>query len=153
MPEHSHAEHRPPVGQDPTKLGPPPPNTMSMGHLYPVGDILGVIDDRAEAERAIQALKEAGVPEGDVDLVDGAWFAQAMRANKERWNPIQRVVALLGAEEGEVVRDYIEEADQGHTIVVVHAEQREAWERIARVLRAHGAHHLRHYGRSEMAEL
>jgi hypothetical protein len=65
----------------------------------------------------------------------------------------ETVVALLGAEEGEVVHDYIEEADQGHTCVVVHAEQRETWERIARMLRAHGAHHLRHYGRLEMIEL
>jgi hypothetical protein len=69
-----------------------------------LGDILAVIDDRAAAERAVQALKEGGVPESDVDLVDGAWFAQVMRANKESWNPLQRVVAVLGSEEGEVVR-------------------------------------------------
>jgi hypothetical protein len=125
----------------------------SMGHLYPVGDILGVIDDRAEAELAVQALKEAGVPNGDVDLVDGAWFTQVMRANKASWNPIQRVVALLGAEEGEIVRDYIDQAEQGRTLLVVHADQTEAWERIAPVLQAHGAHHLRHYGRREIVEL
>ncbi len=76
-----------------------------------------------------------------------------MRANKESWNPLQRVVALLGADEGEVVRDYIQEVDQGHTIVVVHGERAEAWEHVARVLKAHGAHHLRHHGRSEMTLL
>ena len=151
MPESSHARHRPPVGQDPAQVAETMPK--SWGHLYPVGDILAVIDDRAEAERVVQALKEAGVPEGDVDLVDGAWFAQVMRANRESWNPIQRVVALLAAEEGEVVRDYIHEADQGRTLLVVHADQAEAWERIAHVLRAHGAHHVRHYGRREMTEL
>jgi hypothetical protein len=151
MTEHSHAEHRPPVGRDPEQTSEHMPR--SMGHLYPVGDILAVIDDRADAERAVQALKDAGVPDGDVDLVDGAWFAKVMRANKESWNPIQRVVAVLGAEEGEVVRDYLQQADAGHTIVVVHAEQREAWERIAQVLKTHGAHHVRHYGRLEMTEL
>ena len=151
MTESAHSRHRPPVGRDPVQVTKTMPK--SMGHLYPVGDILAVIDDRAEAERAVQALKEVGVPEGDLDLVDGAWFAQVMRANKDSWNPIQRVVALLGAEEGEVVRDYIQQADQGRTLLVVHADQTEAWERIAHVLRAHGAHHLRHYGRVEIAEL
>jgi hypothetical protein len=61
MSEDPHAAHRPPVDQDPSTLGPPPPGTFSMGHLYPVGDLLAVIDDRAEAERAVRALKEAGV--------------------------------------------------------------------------------------------
>jgi hypothetical protein len=151
MTEHSHAEHRPPVGEDPAQVAASMPKAL--GHLYPVGDILAVIDDQAEAERAALALKEAGVPESDVDLVDGAWFAQVMRANKESWNPIQRVVAVLAAEEGEVVRDYIQQADQGHTLLVVHAEQPEPWERIATVLRAHGAHHVRHYGRLRMTQL
>src|SRR4051794_8430067 len=101
MTESAHAEHRPPVGGDPAETAKQMPKSFE--HLYPVGDILAVIDDRAEAERAVRALKEAGVPEGDVDLVDGAWFTQVMRANKESWNPIQRVVAVLAAEEGEVV--------------------------------------------------
>jgi hypothetical protein len=121
-----------------------------MGHLYPVGDILAVIDDRATAERLVKALKDCGLLESDVDLVDGAWFAQVMRANKERWNPLQRGLALLAADEGEVIRNYLEDADQGHTIVVVHAERPELWEPLARVLREYGAHSLRHYGRLVM---
>ena len=121
-----------------------------MGHLYPVGDILAVVDDRATAERLVEALKDCGLPEGDVDLVDGAWFAQVMRANKESWNPLQRGLALLAADEGEVVRKYLEEADQGHTIVVAHAERPELWESLARVLREHGAQNLRHCGRLVM---
>jgi hypothetical protein len=153
MSEDPHAAHRPPVDQDPSTLGPPPPGTFSMGHLYPVGDILAVIDDPAEAERAVRALKEAGVPESHVDLVDGAWFAEVMRENKDRWNPIQRVVALLAAEEGQTVRAYLQEADQGHSIVVVHAEQAEVRDRAARVLAAHGAHGMRHYGRSMITDL
>jgi hypothetical protein len=149
--EHSHAEHRPPVGQDPAQVARTMPR--SMGHLYPVGDILAVVDDRAQAEQAVQALKAAGVPEGDVDLVDGAWFAQVMRSNKASWNPLQRVVALLAAEEGEVVHDYVEEAEQGGTILVIHARRQELWEQIARVLKTHGAHNLRHYGRLNITDL
>jgi hypothetical protein len=124
-----------------------------MGHLYPVGDIAGVIDDRADVDRPVQALKAAGVPESDIDLVDGAWFAQLMRANKESWNPIQRALALLAADEGEVVRTYLQHADEGHNILVVHADQPETWASIANLLRAHGAHDLRHYGSLVMTRL
>jgi hypothetical protein len=124
-----------------------------MEGLYPVGDILAVIDDRPEAERAVQALTAAGVPQGDVDLVDGAWFAEAIRANRASWNPLQRVVAMLAAEEGEVVNDYLDQANQGRTILVVHADQQERWGPIVHVLRTHSAHHVMHYGRLRMTEL
>jgi hypothetical protein len=144
MTQSSHDEHRPPVGQDPVHAADDMPKLM--GHLYPVGDIVGVIDDQAGVDQLVQALKAAGVPESDIDLVDGAWFAQVMRANKESWNPIQRALALLAADEGEVVRAYIQHAEQGHNIVVVHADQPETWASIANQLRAHGAHDLRHYG-------
>ena len=103
MTQSPHTEHRPPVGQDPVQAARDMPKAM--GHLYPVGDILAVVDDRATAERLVQALKACGLPEGDVDLIDGAWFAQVLRANKESWNPLQHGLALLAADEGEVVRD------------------------------------------------
>ena len=151
MTQSSHDEHRPPVGQDPVQTAEEIPKLM--GHLYPVGDILAVIDERADVDRLVQALAAAGVPDGDIDLVDGAWFVQVMRANKESWNPIQHAVARLAADEGEVVRTYIRHAEEGHSIVVVHAEQPELWATVADLLRAHGAHDLRHYGSLVMTTL
>src|SRR5919109_4404506 len=97
--EHAHAAHRPPVHLEPAQAAEQAP--VSLGQLYPQGDILAVIRDRAEAEQAVQALKDASVPEGEVDLVDGAWFAQAVRQIREHRNPVQRVIALLAADEGE----------------------------------------------------
>ena len=95
MTEHSHAEHRPPVDKDPSELGPPPPGTTAMGQFYPLHDILAVIDDRATAERAVQALKDAGVADDDVDLVDGPWFAEAVRGLGRRRGVLARLAALL----------------------------------------------------------
>jgi hypothetical protein len=124
-----------------------------MGHLYPVGDIVAVVDAPADAERLVHALSGVGLPESDVNVVDGTWFVEVMRAQKESWNPIQHALALLASDEGQVVRGYIEQAEQGHAIVVVHAEKPEQWEPVARVLREFGAHHLRHYGRLAMTTL
>jgi hypothetical protein len=151
--ERSHADHRPPADQDPSKLGPPPPGTMSFGNLYPLNDLLAVIHDRATAERAVQALKEAGVPDGDVDLLDGAWFAKALRGIGEHRGVVARLAALLPTDESLLVRRYVAEAEQGHSIVVLHAERPEDVERARRVLADHGAHEIRHYGRHVITDL
>ena len=73
MSERSHAEHRPSVDQDPAQAGQSAP--VKFGQFYPLHDILAVIHDRAMAERAVQALKDAGVADDEVDLLDGPWFA------------------------------------------------------------------------------
>src|SRR5215212_6193711 len=116
-----------------------------MAQLYPLGDILGVIDDRTDADRAMKALHNAAVPEGNVDLVDGTWFNNTMREIKEQRNPIERLQALIAAEEGEATRQLVQEA-AGHTIIVVHAEDIQACQNVVRVLAEHGTHSLRHYG-------
>ena len=82
MTEHLHAEHRPPVDQDPSIVGRAAP--VELGQFYPLDDILAVVEDRSRGEQAVQALIDAGVPEGDVDLLDGAWFSEALRAAGDR---------------------------------------------------------------------
>ena len=60
MTEHSHADHRPPVDQDASELGSPPPGTTAIGQFYPLDDILAVIHHRATAERAVQRRTASG---------------------------------------------------------------------------------------------
>jgi hypothetical protein len=153
MTEHSHAEHRPPVDKDASTLGPPPPGTTLAGAFYPMNDVLGVIHDRATAERAVQALREAGVPAGDVDLLDGPWFAEAMGSIERHGGVGARLAALLQTDERRLVERYVAEAEQGHCIVAVHAPQPQGVERARRVLAAHGAREMRHYGRSVITDL
>jgi hypothetical protein len=148
--DHTHAEHRPFVGQDPAHEHDAP---TSMGQLYPQGDIMAVIDDRAEAERAVLSLKEAGVPEGDIDLVDGPRFLQSIQEIKDHRNPLESVLAMLAAEEGEVTKQLAEQAAQGHTIVVVHAQQTHVSDDVVQMLTRHGAHTMHHYGQLVMTDL
>jgi len=151
MTEHSHAEHRPPVDEDPSQVGQAAPTKL--GQFYPLDDILAVIDDRATAERAVQALKDAGVSDGNVDLLDGAWFAEAMRSARRQFGVAQRLAHLLPTDESLLVRRYVAEADRGHAIVIVHAERPDEVESARSVLAAHGARELRHYGRHVIRDL
>jgi hypothetical protein len=151
MTEDAHAEHRPPIDENPSQVGQAVPTKL--GQFYPLDDIFAVIDDRATAERAVQALKDAGVSDGDVDLLDGAWFAEAMRSARRQFGVAQRLAHLLPTDESLLVRRYVAEADQGHLIAIVHAERPDDVERARSVLAAHGAREMRHYERHVIRDL
>jgi hypothetical protein len=149
MTDESHAGHRPPVGQDPAEARPP----TSFGRLYPENDILAVVEDQATGDQALRALQQAGIPARDMDIMDAAWFLEVGRAFRERRSILQRLAALLAAEEGTYTAEYEEEARQGHPLLVVHAADRATAERIGHVLRGHGARRLRYYARNTVTDL
>lgn len=149
--EHSHAEHRWPVDEDPSQAWHAAPTMLD--RFYPMDDIVAVIDNRATGERAVQALKDAGVSDGDVDLVDGAWFAQAARSAVGQRGMVQRLTHLLPTDETILARTYVEEAEREHDIIVVHAPSHDDVERARAVLAAHGAREMHHYGRHTIRDL
>jgi hypothetical protein len=143
----SHADHRPPVGQD-LATAPPPPTEV--GFLYPENDVLAVVDDRATGERALAALQQAGIPAGDMDLLPGGWFVERMRALRRR----HRLLQLLAfSDERDLIRGYVDEAANGHSLVTVHAAEPSVLERVRQVLVAHGARHLLHWERFTVTDL
>jgi hypothetical protein len=151
MTERSHAEHRPSVDDDPSTVGQAAPTQLGM--FYPLDDILAVVEDRSIGERAVQALKDAGVAETDVDLLDGAWFAAAMHAAGQEHGIARRLAQLLPTDESLLVKRYVAEAERGHAIVIVHAPRPEDVARASRVLTAHGAREMRHYDRRVIRDL
>jgi hypothetical protein len=151
MTEHSHADHRWPLDEDPSEAWRAAPTKLD--RFYPLDDIVAVIDDRSAAERAVQALKDAGVSESDVDLVDGAWFAQAARSAVEQRGMFRRLAHLLPTDESQMAGQYVEEAEQHHDIIVVHAPHPDDIERARGVLVAHGAREMHHYGRRVIRDL
>jgi len=149
MTDHSHAHHRPPVGQDPAQVSPP----TSFGQLYPTDDVLAVMDDRAAAERAAGALREAGIPEDDYDVLDGAWVTEVMRTMEQGRGLLGRIAAAVAADDASYLQEFAKEAQQGRAILVVHAAEPDVRERVREVLAAHGARRMRHYGRWVITDL
>jgi hypothetical protein len=140
MTEQSHASHRQPP--DPAQRGAVP---HKMGEFYPIDDIVAVVEDQATGERAVRDLVQAGVPEGDIDLIEGAWFIEHGRELKEGEGLAERLGRLVASEEHAYLREYEEEARQGHVLMAVHAADAETTEQVRRVLVAHGARRMRHY--------
>jgi hypothetical protein len=153
MTEHSHAEHRAPIDQDPSTLGAPPPHTTLLGSFYPMNDILAVVDDRTKGEQTLKALKAAGVPDSEVDLLDGAWFADAVRGVQSRGGIAGRLARFLSMDEQLLAQRYVSEAQQGRYIIVVHAEQPDQIAHVSAVLAKYGAHEARHYGATVITDL
>jgi hypothetical protein len=118
-----------------------------------MNDILAVVHERSDGERAVKALKDAGVPESDVDLLDGAWFAEAVRRLDRRGGIASRLARLLPMDERLLVRRYVEQAEKGHFVLVVHAEDQAQIQRASGVLAHHGALEIRHYGPSCITDL
>jgi hypothetical protein len=151
MTEHAHAEHRLPVDEDPSQAWRAAPTMLD--RFYPMDDIVAVIDDRATAEGALQALKDAGVSAADMDLVDGAWFAEAARSAVEHRGTMRRLAHAIPTDESLLTKRYLEEAEQQHVIIVVHAASDDDVTRAGAILAAHGAREMHHYARRMIRDL
>ncbi len=120
----------------------------SLGNPYPLDDVVAVIDDRESAERAVRSLRDAGLPEDDVDLVDGPFAIEAFRSFRQHRGRLQRLEAWLSSvfsDDATYAPIYQREAERGHYLVIAHAPRPEVVERVRQVLSAHGAHSMRHF--------
>jgi len=144
------ADNHPWVGQHPSHGA---PSSTSSDQLYPTGDIFAVVDDRATANRALRALRDAGVPDDELDLWDGEWFEMAVRNIEQRHGLWERLSPRLATKKGETVLHYVGKADKGHLIIVVYTAAPQVAERVRRVLAAQGAHHISHFRRLTAAQL
>jgi hypothetical protein len=117
---------------------------------------VGVIDDEAEARRAVADLEAAGIGPEDVRLFTGAEVARIDMQVRAQRHLIQRVTAAVTAstEEGMANRTYLDEARRGHNIVVARVgDGKNADPRIVPILRAHHAHTISVYGDRAIEEI
>ncbi len=139
------AKHSPRRARDSGQANPPP---SSVGNIYPLDDVVAVIDDPESAERAVRSLRDAGLAEDDVDLLDGPSAVEAARSFRQHGGRLRRVQAWLSeafSDDGEYARIYEREAERGHYLVIAHAAGPEVVESVRQVLHAHGGHSMRHF--------
>jgi Family of unknown function (DUF6069) len=148
----SHAAHRPPVHSDSPPSGPP----LAFGVLYPCDDLVAVIDDPEQAHRAEAALHASGIPVDDSDVLEPTWVLAARRdlEHHRGWlSGLAAGLSTLASDDARYIQSDWREAERGHALVVVHAPTAAVAEQVRQVLRAHGGHGMRHYGRLAVTEL
>jgi hypothetical protein len=132
---------------------------LSLGAWYPKQTLVGVIDDPEQACRATIALMGAGFAEDDIRLLLGPEVVEISEDVDQHRSALGRMVyslSSLWSTEAPAAEHYIHEAREGHNLVMVHAPEpdgRPEGEAALAVLREHGAHHLRYYGRGHMLDL
>ena len=129
------------------------PLANHFGSYYPTGYVVAVLDGKEQAERAAQALRDAGHAAGDVRVFTGEEVLGLDRRFREERTLGQRLAGLLPADEGEAQQQYLEAAQRGHALVTVHASELAAAQPVKEILAAHGAHGVRHYGGATMTVL
>ncbi len=122
------------------------------GTVYWTDHVIAVVDEHAEAEKAVEALRAAGFP-AETSAWTGERVTKTHAEYLERRNPLQRLGSALPSEEGTVQDDLVEEAGKGHSILTVPAASDEQAEKARDILRAHGAHYIRHYRANTIVEL
>src|SRR5437899_11364616 len=80
-----HSAHRPPA---------PPP--IAFGNVYPKGDIMAVVHDRATAQLLVGALQASGFPETDMDILEPAFVLEAAQKLARRRGWLARLGSMLG---------------------------------------------------------
>jgi hypothetical protein len=136
--------------------GSPTPELKSFGVFYPEDDIIAVIDDRAEAERAVAALRAAGIAMADSDLATGEQvlaYERDFQQQQTSLGRLARAVSFLFSDDARYQQEYVEAARAGQHLLVVHAPETEVMERARPILAAHHAHHARHYRHGTVVDL
>jgi hypothetical protein len=132
---------------DPGDIGTGFPPT-SEGVTFPGDHVVAAIADSAEAQRAAEALQQAGTPTQDVTLLRPEQVLRQERSKEQ--SVLDRLLAVvrdLVSEEGLDAQVYMRHAQQGHTIVSVRTPDSQQVESVHDILAARQAQSIKHFGR------
>jgi hypothetical protein len=128
---------------------------VHFGTYYPTGYVVAVLDPQAAAQ-AVAALCDSTCAPDEVRAFSGREVLDINADFRQQRTVGQRVGALIAsavADEGEAQAEYLEAARRGQSLVVVHAPTQDRMERVARILAAHSAQRIHHYGQLVMTDL
>jgi hypothetical protein len=124
--------------------------------LSTTGHLFAVIDDPADAARAMAALTKAGFAADDLTLLRGAEGAARIDATGARTGPAARLRQILSFTLVDQMPDFIlyEAAIvDGRAVIGVRLTSGDARVKARDVLRAHGGHFINAYGRMATEEI
>jgi len=127
------------------------------GTNYPKNTMLAIADDRATAERAVQALRDAGFSEDDIYLLNGREAWEKIQQKKADRNIFERIfdnIQELDAESGRTSpQDYLTALKEGRSNVIVRAHDDESRLRAYEALKNSGAHNISYWWQAVIEDL
>jgi hypothetical protein len=124
---------------------------------YPKDTMLAIADDRATAERAAQANRNAGFSDDDIYLLHGHEAWEKIQQKKADRNIIERIfdtIQELDAESGRnSPQDYLTALEEGRSNVIVRGRDDVSRQRAYEALKNSGAHNITYQWRAVIEEL
>ena len=113
------------------------------------GRLLAVIDDPSQAERAVNALLEAGSDRSAIEVFSGERDAEVFDASGRRrglWGRLLRTVQFTLMDQMPDFGYYEAAVHEGRSVISVKARREADIRRAVGILRADGAHFINHFG-------
>jgi hypothetical protein len=117
---------------------------------YPSRQVVGVFDERAAAERAVEVLREAGASAAAIQLYEGVGDAERFDATGERHGILARLrrVMQFGLMDQLPAMAWYEAAlREGRTVLAVSTSSRQETLRAVEAMKAAGGHFINRFGR------
>jgi hypothetical protein len=119
---------------------------------YPTNRVVGTIGDAKSAGAAIEALLQAGVDRGDIDVLHGEGDLHRLDPSGAEHGflaQFQRTLIRLAGpvEESSHLRHHVEDVRAGRFVIMVLAKSQDRRDVVAGILNAHGAEFMGFYGR------
>ncbi|HVM24401.1 MAG TPA: hypothetical protein VM253_03280 [Candidatus Limnocylindrales bacterium] len=112
--------------------------------------LLAVLDTRAEADAAVEALTRTSVTAAEVTLLHGEEGGSRLAAGRRaggRWARTLRALSFMAVDQAVDLAWYEAALADGRAVVMVHAADAERRAQAIAALRRSGAHFMNHYGR------
>jgi len=123
----------------------------------PKDTMLAMADNRAAAERAAQALRNAGFDDSDIALLNGREAWEKIQQKKADRNVFERIfdnIQELDAESGRnSPQDYLTALKDGRSNVIVRARDDESRHRAYEALKNSGTHNITYQWRAVIEDL
>jgi hypothetical protein len=129
--------------------------------VYPTEKVVGVVDDRGQLQGVLDALSDAGVADGQVEILSGH-DAEQLDPTGEEHGPLERAMRTVQkalGDESERLEALNAELEAGNFVVQVglseeddDAREQEK-QRVGRVLKDRGARDVAFYGEYQIEEL
>jgi hypothetical protein len=130
--------------------------------VYPTEKVVGVVDDRGRLEALVGALHEAGVADGEVEVLSGHAGEERLDPSGDEHGPLQkamRTVQKALGDESERLEKLNAELEAGNHVVQVGLSaddddaREEEKQRVGRILRDQGAREVAFYGEYQIEEI
>jgi len=126
-----------------------------LGVWYPRHYVVSAVD-AAEGPTATDDLLSAGFGHNVVYLRDSTSVGEIHEQIRAQRTPLERAGAALShafSDEGAMAEEYFEEARRGASLLAVLCPEPRLVDDARRILKAHGARHLRYYGDTTVTDL